>query len=271
MPSMLQRLVLVLCFGYAVLGAIPVHADPRAPPTNPAARAHFDRGGKLFTLREFEKALDEYKQGALIESLPVFDLALGQCYRMLRRFDDALWHYDRFIKYGHPTGNVLKGVNDLIAQLRAELDQQRVETKGPAEAPPAAAPQHKPASLPGAPAPPLPTGPVIHESAEPWYVDRIGWALTATGVAGLAVASGLLIDARSLDNAAKASHSAQEHHQLQDKASTRSSIGAVIGIAGAGALVTGIIKLAAVPKARSGVATWNLGVSGDGLMVFGRF
>lgn len=51
-------------------------------------------------MREFDGAVKEYKAGALIESAAIFDYNLGQCYRQLGKYADAIWHYERCLRSG---------------------------------------------------------------------------------------------------------------------------------------------------------------------------
>jgi hypothetical protein len=82
----------------------------------------------------------------------------------------------------------------------------------------------------------------------------------------------LFADASSLNDQANHTASQQEANSLHDKADTRSLLGTVIGIGGAGLAITGAIKLAISPGALHSAGTsWNVGVSSTGMFVFGRF
>lgn len=73
-------------------------------PSDPIARERLSQGNKLYRLREFAKAIDEYKAGVLAEDAPVFAFNLGQCYRQLSTDDAAaIWHFERYLSRGHPT------------------------------------------------------------------------------------------------------------------------------------------------------------------------
>jgi hypothetical protein len=43
---------------------------------------------------------------------------------MLGRFEDAIWHYERFLERGKPTGEVEAAARKFIAQMKAELHKQ---------------------------------------------------------------------------------------------------------------------------------------------------
>jgi tetratricopeptide (TPR) repeat protein len=127
-----------------------VHADALAKPTNVVAREHQTTGNRYYRLREFEKAIEEYKAGAVREDAPVFYYNLGQCYRQLGRNEDAIWHYERFLERGKPTGEVEASVRDFIAQMKGELEKKAMKQPPVEVAPPSPA---SPGMLAAAPPP----------------------------------------------------------------------------------------------------------------------
>jgi len=253
--------------------ATTAHAGPLSKPEAAEARNHLALGNKLYGVRSFDKAVEEYKTGALVESAPVFDYNLGQCYRMLGRYDEAIWHYERFLSRGNPQGEILDAVKGFLVQMRSELDKKAM-TQKPVEPGPVQGSEAAPDAV-HAPSSEAPVQSLDRQLAarrpEEWYDDRWGWALAGTGVLGLAVGGGLLIDGASLSHDANAAASQQEYDKLHDKANTRSINGAVVGIGGAVLLLTGVIKLAVHPKETSRVARWNIAVSDHGLMALGEF
>lgn len=98
--------------------------DPLARPASHEARDHLHRGNKLYNVGSFEQAIAEYKAGSLIEPAPVFDYNLGQAHRQLGKYHEALWHYDRFLHRGQPTGELRDAVIAFMAQMRAHLEKQ---------------------------------------------------------------------------------------------------------------------------------------------------
>jgi len=251
--------------------AIPsADANPLAKPTLAEARNHLALGNKLYNVRSFDEAVAEYKAGALIEPAPVFDYNLGQCYRLTGKYQEAIWHYERFLVRAKPEGKIFDAVNDFIAQMKSELDKKAMTQKPTEPAPtPAVAP---PASQP---APPTQTAPSQHppavRSEEAWYSDSFGWGLAGAGAVGIAVGGGFLSSASGLRADANATTDQAEYSRLSDNASTRNLLGAVIGIGGAGLLVTGIIKLAVHSEEPSRVSQLGFGASRTGVVVFGRF
>src|SRR5882724_11088677 len=117
MRLILRWLVVIACFVGVFGGNAAFAGKPLARPTNHEACEHLDRGNKLYNLRSFDEAIREFKAGALIESAPVFDYNLGQAYRQLGKYKDALWHYDRFLNYGRPTGELLDAVTGFMAEM----------------------------------------------------------------------------------------------------------------------------------------------------------
>ena len=243
----------------AVLGtlciAVPAHADPLARPASPAARDHLIHGNRLYGIRSFEDAVAEYRAGALIEPAPVFDYNLGQCFRQLGKYPEAIWHYERFLSRGNPQRELLDAVHRFLAQMKAELDKTAMAQTPPEPAPPPRIRLHD----------------LAIDRTQAWYEDEFGWGLAGVGFVAAAAGGGLLIDAASLDGEADVTTNQQIRDRLKDKAHTRNLLGAVIGLGGAGLLATGIVKLAVHPKERSRTTSWNIAVSGTGVMVLGRF
>ena len=124
------RAVTVVVVVLGVLRTVgPAQADALSKPTSPEARSHLALGNRLYGVRSFEEATGEYKAGALIEPAPVFDYNLGQCYRQLGKYQEALWHYERFRTRGSPQGELLDAVNHFITQMSAELDKEKAEAR----------------------------------------------------------------------------------------------------------------------------------------------
>jgi tetratricopeptide (TPR) repeat protein len=243
------------------------NADPLSKPASPEARSHLALGNRLYGVRSFDEAVAQYKAGAIIEPAPVFDYNLGQCFRQLGKYQEAIWHYERFLSRSDPQGELLDAVNGFIAQMKSELDKKAM-TQKPTEPGPTATTSRVAESTPAI----LRTQPQAGQVPEAWYNDGFGWGLAGAGVVFGAVAGGLLIDAASLTGDANASPSQQERGRLRDKASSRNMLGAIIGIGGAGLLVTGIVKLALYRNAPpSHAASLGIAATAGGVLVFGRF
>jgi tetratricopeptide (TPR) repeat protein len=255
MPFIARALTLVTILGAWFVSAA-AQADPLARPASPEARDHLIHGNRLYGVRSFEEAVAEYRAGALIEPAPVFDYNLGQCFRHLGKYQEAIWHYERFLSRGNPQGELLDAVHGFIAQMNTELDKQAMTRPPPDPAPPPRIHLHDE----------RPVG-----RTEAWYEDGFGWGLAGVGFASVAVGGGLLINAASLGGEADTTTNQQLRDRLKDKEHTRNLLGTVIGIGGAGLLATGVVKLAMYPKEPSRITSWNVAVSATGVMVFGKF
>lgn len=259
-------IVATFCLLALVLCSQTAHAeDALAKPSDADASARLTAGNRLYRLREFEKAVDEYKAGALKEDSPVFYYNLGQCYRQLGKYEDAIWQYERFLARGRPTGEIKIAVEGFIKQMKDELAKKAM-TQQPIEP----APDPKPAP-PAAPA--GPTNVTIVEHAEPWYRDGLGWGLTGAGVIGTGVSLGFFISAQGLDDDANAETSQDDRDRLHERASDRRVIGTVVGVVGVGVLVTGVVKLILRPKdhERTIKTSVNFGLVPNGIVITSQF
>ena len=263
---MLSTTIRIMCLVTLVVAAIsrPARADDEiAKPSAEEAREHLAKGTRHYRLREFDEAIKEYKDGALIEDAAVFYYDLGQCYRQLGRLEDAIWHYQRFLDRANPLPpKYKKAAEDFIHDMKAEVDK-RVVAK-PLE----------PATTAPVTVTPTPRTITVVDPPEPWYADGFGWGLTGTGAVATGISIWLLVDAKSLDDQANASASQQTQNDLRDRADQRRLAGTIVGVAGGLAIVTGIVKLAITPAPRTrtiDARALDLVVTPSGLAVAGRF
>jgi hypothetical protein len=196
-------------------------------PTNPQAVEHFQQGNAHYKVRDFEKAVEEYKAGALIEAAAIFDYNLGQCYRQLTlaKYQDAVRFYDRYLRSGFATPDDVAAIQKWTSEMKAEMDQRAKST-----------PPTKPATMQPQPAPAL----VAHPDVQPWYHDAFGWGLAGSGVLVAGIGGALLLDASSLRGEANRTPNQQEQNALKDKADSRALTGTILAIGGGALLVTGI-------------------------------
>lgn len=244
------------------------HAQPTsaaiAKPKNAQALDHLAKGNKLYNVRSFAEAADEYKAGALVESAPIFDYNLGQCYRQLGKYEDAIWHYQRFIKSSPNVTQHVDAASKFVTQMQDELNKKAM-TAPPTEAAPTSSPIAAPIPAPQ----PQPEEPPVLETP-PWYADKLGLTLTISGAVGVGVATGLLISSDSIRDEANASTSQRERDELFDKAETRSTIGIITMVGGGALLATGIVLLA-IPEKRVERASVSVGLQPNGITFYGRF
>ncbi|MDQ3366354.1 MAG: tetratricopeptide repeat protein [Myxococcota bacterium] len=244
------------------LCARPAHADDSlAKPQVAAARDHLSAGNKLYRLREFEKAVEAYKAGALVEDVPVFHYNLGQCYRQLGRYEDAIWHYDRFLERGKPTGQIRDAVESFRTQMKGELEKKAM-TQPPVEP----APEPKPTVEP-------PKTTVVRVPAPPWYEDTFGWVLAVGGAAGIGASAYLFVDANALEADADMQIDQGKRDELRQRASSRRTTGVIVGLGSVALLATGVVRLALRPDDRDQTVTTslNIGVGTNSVFVVGRF
>ena len=131
--------VVTVLAALAVLESGAWAGDPSlAGPKTPVAHEHFARGNRLYRIRQFEGAIAEYQAGAVLELAPVFDYNLGQCYRQLGKYADAIWHYERFLKNARPGSELSALVSGFLQQMRGELER-RAMTQPPTDVAPGAA------------------------------------------------------------------------------------------------------------------------------------
>jgi tetratricopeptide (TPR) repeat protein len=240
------------------LGVGSAYADPPLRrPTKPAAVEHFTQGNSLFKIAHFEEAAKEYEAAALIDHAPILDYNLGQCYRKLGRYKDAIFFYQQFNNTSPETPEHIEEVNKLIEAMKAEMDKKAM-TQPPVEEG-------------TAPIQPSLRVATTGLTVEPWYVDGLGWGLSGTGLLAVGVSAALFLDASSLQDDSNHAMSQVEVNSLRDKANTRSLIGTVIGIGGVGLLVTGVVKLIIHPTAPKSETALNVGITGNGFVVFGSF
>jgi len=270
------RLVIATAYLVSLLATRMAAADDTfAKPSSGIAREHLSRGIRLYNTRDFESAIQEFREGAVVESTPVFDYNLGQSYRQIGKYEEALWHYERFLNHGHPTGQLLAAVKDFMREMREHLANRALNmpptdaaspAPGPAPAP-AAAPDVVPGPAEGPPQRLSP--PDRHHGSFNW----IGWTLTGAGGIATGAAGYLLLRASSLNDQANDEVFARRRDDLHDEASTRSLAGAIIGVGGVLLTVTGIYMLVTHSErseTQHGTAL-GVGITGHGVIAFGRF
>jgi tetratricopeptide (TPR) repeat protein len=274
---MSSRTMSMLAFTCALLllGAHTASAEELRKPKDAKSLEHLSRGNKLLKIgpASAQEAADQYKAGLLIEYAPIFDYNLGQCFRLLGDYKTAIWHYERFIRNSADTPEFAEKARKRIEEMRAELDQ-KARTSPPAEPEPTST---VPGSTPASAAPPPSSAEVdlrLQASVQPspWYMDAFGWGLAGTGVLGVGVSGILLLDAAGLRDDANTASTQDEANTLHDRADKRALIGTIIGIGGAGLIVTGVIKLVVHSDASTTQqAAWGLGASSSSAFVWGTF
>jgi tetratricopeptide (TPR) repeat protein len=107
-------------------------------PAMRAAKRHYDRGEKLFALGKFDEALDEYQKAFDAKPLPGFLFNIGQCYRNLGDYDQAIFSFKKYLKLDPNAPNKEK-VDKLIEDLEDKKERgegQKLIKKEPPPPPP---------------------------------------------------------------------------------------------------------------------------------------
>ncbi len=263
--STIRRIVTISSLAILLATARIASADDAlAKPTDTEAQGRLTTGNRLYRMREFEKAIDEYKAGALKEDAPVFLYNLAQCYRQLGRYEDAIWHYERFLDRAKPTGQIKLAIDGFVQQMKDEL-AQRAKTNPPTDV----APSPTPVEVHEPKAPSLQTD--IQPTSSHWYSDGVGWAIAGAGVTAGIVSGVLFLQASDLRDDADSATTATEAMSLRDKADRRSTIAGGVAIGGVALLLIGGIKLAFHSDDVGQRTSLRFGVSGNGAYVVGSF
>lgn len=219
-------------------------ADPLAKPRSPEARAHLERGNRLYTVRDFAKAIEEYKAGALLENAAIFQYNIAQAYRLLGQYKEAIWFYERFEAQGKPQGKLGDAVRQFKAQMRSELSQA-ARSKPPIEAAPEVVRLARATARKAQP-------------TKHWHQDTVGWGMVVGGLAVGATASYMFVTAQGLDDEALLEDRDKQRSLIQSKASTRRVIGAILTGSAVIGIGAGAVRLALVPSVEDGSATISM-------------
>jgi hypothetical protein len=214
----------------------------------------------------------EFKAGALVEPAPVFDYNLGQAYRQTGKYQEALWHYDRFLTYGHPTGELLDAVNAFMTEMRTHMENRALTMppNGPAEATSQPAPSE---TAPGTQLSTIRAPASTANNEERSGPNWVGWGLTVVGVASIGTSGALFLSASNLDDKANTTPDARARNSLHDQAHTRRVVGAVVGGVGIAVIAAGVLDLvlSRPHKRTTNTASLDLGIVDHGIVVLGHF
>jgi len=130
---MIPRFVALVALTLVALVASPRPAQAdREDAATRAAKKHYDKGEKLFALGRFDAALDEYQKAFDAKPVPAFLFNIGQCYRNLGDFEQAVFSYKKFLKLEPDAPNrerVEKLIEDLEDKLAAQPARPRPDPK----------------------------------------------------------------------------------------------------------------------------------------------
>src|SRR5690242_4138817 len=97
----------------------------------PEARAHLERGLRLYDAHDYAQAVDEFTRGFELDPRPEFLYALGQAERLSGDCEHALASYERFLRTS-PSEAQVASTQKNIERCQAEL---RAHPAAPAPAP----------------------------------------------------------------------------------------------------------------------------------------
>ena len=158
------RILALLALLFAVSPRI-AHAED---PATRSAKRHFDRGEKLFALGKFDDALDEYQKAFDAKPIPDFLFNIGQCYRNLGDYQQAIFSFKKYLKLEPDAPD-----KDKVEKLIDELEEKQERGEGQ--------------RLIGKKEPPPPPPPSPQETSSPIYKKWWFW----TGIAVVGAGTGI--------------------------------------------------------------------------------
>jgi hypothetical protein len=124
------------------------------------ARAHYETATRLYDLREYAKALDEYKAAYLAKPDPAFLFNIGQCFRKLGNTASAVDFYQQYLKKTPPDdpnrAQAEARIRDIEVGRDSEedpfaKDEERTKPRPDVRADPPRTPDPVPPSVPAVP------------------------------------------------------------------------------------------------------------------------
>jgi tetratricopeptide (TPR) repeat protein len=119
---MTRWLSLLLVGLFLAVSPRPAHAED---PAMRAAKRHFEKGEKLFALGKFDEALDEYQKAYDAKPIPDFLFNIGQCYRNLEQYDQAIFSFKKYLKDVPDAPN-----KDAVEKLIGDLEDKQARGEG---------------------------------------------------------------------------------------------------------------------------------------------
>lgn len=112
---------------WAGLGAPPAFAQSGASPGEEdleKASRLYQEAEAHYNLREYEEALALFRESYLLSKEPALLLNMGQCYRFLERYDDALLTYEVYLRED-PDSPYRGDVESLIVEMKKLIEQKK--------------------------------------------------------------------------------------------------------------------------------------------------
>ena len=216
------------------------------------ARAHYETATRLYEIREYDKALLEYKSAYLAQPDPAFLFNIGQCYRKLGQTAEALNFFQQYLKKAPPDDPNRRQVEARIRDIEAEAKLKAEAAQ--------AAPAQAPAPEPSPPPPAVPAIPAAAASVEqaPAVPQASGRGLriagAVCGAAGLAsIGAAIYYYTRARSFSDKVSNATIPNTSDEQAGQNAETMQWVFYSVGAGALATGtLLYLLGWPTAEAG-------------------
>jgi tetratricopeptide (TPR) repeat protein len=248
------------------------------------AKAHYETATRLYDIREYDKALREYKSAYLAQPDPAFLFNIGQCHRKLGQNQQALNFFQEYLKKASPDDPNRSQVEARVRDIEAEAKLKAEEAQAAAAAMPAPAPAPEVvppaptpataavAATPAAPAASVEQAVPVNAPASGRGLRIAGMACGATGLVSVGIGIYYYTRARSLSDSVTTSQNPKaSDDQAGRDAQTMQWV--FYGI-GAGALAAGtVLYLLGWPTKESGrtVAVPMVGPGLAGISAQGTF
>jgi tetratricopeptide (TPR) repeat protein len=127
----------LVAVSFGVFGPTAEAGDRRA-----TAKAHYETATRLYDIREYDKALLEYKSAYLAQPDPAFLFNIGQCYRKLGQNQQALNFFQEYLKKASSDDPNRSQVEARVRDIEAEakLQAEAAQAAAPVPAPEVAQP-----------------------------------------------------------------------------------------------------------------------------------
>jgi len=230
-----------------------------SPEAKAKAREHYNAGERAFHLGDFQRAITEWRESYDASGEPVLLFNIGQAYRQLGDYKQALFLYNQFLSASSDAkaARQRKIAQEKIAELEPLIAaQQKAQQSPPTGTAPAqtesttsakaASGENKPSpgsgdASHGSNAEPAKTSSELR-SRRPPYQNPLGWALVGGGVATLAVGAGLAARGADLAGQINSAPSLVAQMDLQSSSNTYRNAGvALLAIGGAVAVAGAVV------------------------------
>lgn len=185
-----------LASAIAVLTIMTTHVGAQPRPIAKDAKRELDRGMERFAAHDYVAAITAFDTGYAIDPHPDFLYAKAQAQRLGGDCRGAVASYTAFLAASPPASEAELARNN-IARCDQVLAASKPEPKPELEPTPAPPLRLDPAPQLSPQAQPDPPDPTIDRQPrhDPWWTDRAGAALVASGVVSLGIAAGFAVKA----------------------------------------------------------------------------